>query len=108
MIQQNNEIYQLKSAINLLHHEDPQLVIEQGNELEKKLHHRWMMIAGEGLVFMVLLSIAFLRVRNTFQKEAQLAAQQKNFLLSVTHELKSPIASAKLQRETLLRRDLEK
>src|ERR1035437_148229 len=108
MIEQNNEIYQLKSEINLLHHEDPQLVIEQGNELEKKLHHRWVMIAGEGLVFMILLSIAFIRVRNTFRKEAELAAQQKNFMLSITHELKSPIASSKLQLETLLKRDLEK
>jgi K+-sensing histidine kinase KdpD len=108
MVEQNNEIYQLKSEINLLRHEDPQLVIEQGNELEKKLHHRWMMIAGEGAVFIVLLVVAFLRVRNTFNKEAKLAAQQKNFLLSVTHELKSPIASAKLAIETLLKRELEK
>jgi two-component system phosphate regulon sensor histidine kinase PhoR len=108
MIEQNNEIYQLKSEINLLHHEDPQLVIEKGNELEKKLHHKWIMIAGEGMVFILLLAFAFMRVRNTFNKEAELAAQQKNFLLSVTHELKSPIASVKLALETLLKRDLEK
>lgn len=108
MVEQNNEIYQLKSTINLLHHEDPQLVIEKGNELEKKLHARWMMIAGEGIVFILLLVIAFLRVRNTFNKETKLASQQKNFLLSVTHELKSPIASAKLAMETLLKRDLDK
>ena len=108
MIEQNKEIYQLKSEINLLHHEDPQLVIEQGNELEKKLSHRRMMILGEGAVFLLLLGFAFLRVRNTFNKEAELAAQQKNFLLSVTHELKSPIASVKLTLETLLKRDLEK
>ncbi len=108
LIQQNNEIYQLKSEINLLHHEDPQLVIEKGNELEKKLHAKWMMIAGEGMVFIVLLTIAFLRVRNTFKQEAHLAEQQKNFLLSVTHELKSPIASTKLALETVLKRELEK
>ena len=108
MIEQNKEIYQLKSEINLLHHEDPQLVIEQGNELEKKLSHRRMMILGEGAVFLLLLGFAFMRVRNTFNKEAELAAQQKNFLLSVTHELKSPIASVKLTLETLLKRDLEK
>jgi two-component system phosphate regulon sensor histidine kinase PhoR len=108
MIEQNNEIYQLKSEINLLHHEDPQLVIEKGNDLEKKLHHRWTMIAGEGFVFILLLGFAFMRVRNTFNKESQLAAQQKNFLLSVTHELKSPLASVKLTLETLLKRDLEK
>src|ERR1051326_3090461 len=84
LIEQNKEIYELKSEINLLHHEDPQLVIEKGNELEKKLHAKWMMIAGEGMVFIVLLVIAFLRVRNTFKKEAELAERQKNFLLSVT------------------------
>lgn len=108
LIEQNNEIYHLKSEINLLHHEDPQLVIEQGNELEKKLHHRWMMIAGEGMVFIILLAIAFLRVRNTFRREAALALQQKNFMHSITHELKSPLASTKLALETLLKRELEK
>ena len=108
LIEQNNDIYHLKSEINLLHHEDPQLVIEKGNELEKKYHQRKMMIAGEGLVFILLLGFAFIRVRNTFNKEAELAVQQKNFLLSVTHELKSPIASVKLSLETLLKRDLEK
>ena len=108
LIEQNNEIYHLKSEINLLHHEDPQLVIEKGNELEKKLHARWMMIAGEGLVFLILLVIAFLKVRNTFKHEAALSLQQKNFMHSITHELKSPIASTKLALETLLKRDLEK
>jgi|ERR1051326_2703340 signal transduction histidine kinase len=108
LIEQNKEIYELKSEINLLHHEDPQLVIEKGNELEKKLHAKWMMIAGEGMVFLILLVIAFLRVRNTFKKEAELAERQKNFLLSVTHELKSPIASTKLAIETVLKRELEK
>jgi signal transduction histidine kinase len=49
-----------------------------------------------------------MRVRNTFNKESELSSQQKNFLLSVTHELKSPIASVKLSLETLLKRDLEK
>ncbi len=108
MIEHNKEIYQLKSEINLLHHEDPQLIIEHGNELEKKLHAKKMMIAGEGMVFLILLVIAFFQVRNTFTKEAKLAELQKNFLLSVTHELKSPIASTKLALETVLRRDLEK
>ncbi len=108
MIQQNNEIYLLKSQINLFNHEDPQLIIEKGNELETKLKHRWMMIAGEGMVFSLLLGFAFLQVRNTFKKESELSAQQKNFLLSVTHELKSPLASVKLTLETLLKRDLDK
>lgn len=108
LLDQNNDIYQLKSQINLFQHHDPQLIIEKGNELEKKLNSRWVMIVGEAIVFIVLITIVFFKVRNTFKKEAKLASQQKNFLLSITHELKSPIASAKLQLETLLKRELEK
>lgn len=108
LIEQNHEIYELKKRINLFEYSDPQLITEKGNVLEKKLHSRWMMIVGEGMVFLVLLIIAFIIVRNTFRKETELAERQKNFLLSVTHELKSPIASVKLALETVQNRDLEK
>lgn len=108
ILKQDKEIYKLKSSINLLHHEDPQLIIEEGNELESKLRARRMMVIGEGIVFLALLGVAFFRVQNTFKVEEALAEQQKNFIHSVTHELKSPIASAKLQLETLLRRDLDR
>ena len=108
MVEQNNELFKLKSSINQLHQGDPELLVRLDADLEKKLHAKWMMITGEGVVFLILLAIASFRVRNTFRKEAQLAAQQKNFMLSVTHELKSPIASSKLQLETLLKHDLDK
>jgi two-component system, OmpR family, phosphate regulon sensor histidine kinase PhoR len=108
MVNQNNDIYHLKSEINLLKGESPEDVIKYGNELNAKLHHRWIMIAGEGTVFMGLLLLGVLQIRKTFKKEAALAAQQKNFLLSVTHELKSPIASTKLQLQTLQKHTLEK
>ncbi|MEO5641993.1 MAG: HAMP domain-containing sensor histidine kinase [Bacteroidia bacterium] len=76
--------------------------------LKEKLHKQWMMIFGEGSVFLVLLLLGILRTRNSFKKEVALSAQQKNFLLSVTHELKSPLASVRLQLETIRKRDLPK
>ncbi len=108
LINLNNDIYDLKSSINLLQHENPAMVIEKGNELEHKLHLRWMMIVGEGVVFISLLLLGIMHVVKTQKKEAELGARQKNFLLSVTHELKSPIAGIKIATETLLKRELDK
>jgi two-component system, OmpR family, phosphate regulon sensor histidine kinase PhoR len=78
---------------------------------EEQLNRRLLMIAGEALVFVVLLTLGILKIRSTFKKEVELSRRQKNFLLSVTHELKSPIASIKLNLQTLQRHpqlDLDK
>lgn len=83
-------------------------LIDAQQKLENDLHKRWMMIVGEGIVFSLLLAWAIYRTRNSFRREALLAERQKNFLLSVTHELRSPLASIGLQAETLLKRDLPK
>jgi two-component system, OmpR family, phosphate regulon sensor histidine kinase PhoR len=108
MVNLNNEIYQLKTEVNVLKGESPEEVSRKGNELEQRLFMRRAMIAGEGSVFIVLLLLGILQTRNAFKKETALTRQQKNFLLSVTHELKSPIASVKLQLETLQKRELDK
>jgi signal transduction histidine kinase len=108
MFQLNNEISRLKTELNLLKAESPEQVIAEGNSINEKLHKRWVMISSEGAVFIGLLMIGFFQIRKTFKKEKELAARQTNFLLSVTHELKSPIASAKLQLQTLQKHELEK
>lgn len=108
MVNLNNEIYHLKTELNLLKGESPEEIITKGNELNEKLHNRWIMIAGESSVFIGLLLLGIFQTRKTFKKEAELTQQQKNFLLSVTHELKSPIASTRLQLETLQLRELSR
>lgn len=108
MVDLNNEVYRLKTHVNLLQGESPEEVTAKGNELNAKLRARWIMITGEGSVFVGLLLLGIIQIRKTFIKEAALAQQQNNFLLSVTHELKSPIASAKLQLQTLEKRELDR
>jgi len=73
-----------------------------------RLNNKKLMILGEGVVFLSLLTWGMIQTRKSFKKETQLASQQKNFLLSVTHELKSPIASVKLLLQTLIKRELTK
>lgn len=65
-------------------------------------NQKWMIIS-EGAVFMLLLLVGSQRLFKSLNKELELNRQQKNFLLSITHELKSPIASAKLVFQTLMR-----
>ncbi len=66
------------------------------------------MVAGEGVVFLTLLIIGVNYVRNSFTKEYLVARQQRNFMMSITHEFKSPIAAVRLSLETILKRDVDK
>lgn len=61
------------------------------------------MIYGEATVFCFLLILVVMRVRAGLKKEIMLNQQQRNFLLSITHELKSPIAGIQLTLETLVK-----
>lgn len=64
------------------------------------------MILGEGMVFGISLILGLWFIQNAYIKEVENTGKQKNFLLSVTHELRSPIASINLITQTLLKRKL--
>ncbi len=65
------------------------------------------MIVGEGLVFMlIVLAVLYLTWR-AIRRDLDLARTQRNFLLAVTHELRSPIAAIKLQLQTLGKHELD-
>lgn len=72
--------------------------------LENERQHR--MIWGEGIAFSFTLLIGLWLIHRSYRREMAAARQQSNFLLSITHELKSPIASIQLGLETILKRDL--
>lgn len=76
------------------------------NSDENIVHSKTMMIAGEAAVFIILLFVGVYFIRRSILKELALVHEKKNFSLSVTHELKTPIASTKLFVETLINRDL--
>jgi K+-sensing histidine kinase KdpD len=83
---------QLKESIDLLHH-------------KKKM--QTLMIVSEGTVFLLLLLFGIYKIKQAHDKETSLGNQQKNFFLSITHELKTPIAATKLQLQTLQKQKLE-
>ncbi len=64
------------------------------------------MIVGEGIVFLVIVLIVLYLTWRAIRRDLSLARTQRNFLLAVTHELRSPIAAIKLQLQTLGRHEL--
>lgn len=75
-------------------------------ELERQYLGQERMILGEGIVFVISLVIGVWLINRGYHKEMMAAQQRRNFLLSITHELKSPLASIRLVLETFLKREL--
>jgi two-component system sensor histidine kinase CiaH len=61
---------------------------------------------GEGGTFLVVILVGALFVGRVVARQMRLSDQQQNFMMAVTHELKTPIAVAKLNLETLIKRKL--
>ena len=76
-------------------------------ELKRSNGKNNRMIWGEGSVLFMGLLWGIWVLYRSFQKETTLASQRRNFLLSITHELKSPIASIQLILQTFQKRKLE-
>jgi signal transduction histidine kinase len=77
------------------------------NSDEAYIRKRILMILGEGAVFFSIVFFAIHQIRKSIIKDLELSRQQKNFLLAITHELKTPIASVKLYLQTLKKHKLD-
>jgi two-component system, OmpR family, sensor histidine kinase CiaH len=56
---------------------------------------------GEGAAFILLIIAGAIYIYRGFIKELKQSRDQQNFMMAITHELKTPIAIAKLNLETL-------
>lgn len=108
LVKQSNEIIQEKQNLVALSSTNYDSILQDIQELESKKLKRVYMIVGEGTVFMLILLFGIMKVRRSIKKEIDLNDQQKNFILSISHELKTPIAASKLQIQTLLKHELDR
>src|ERR1700744_2737 len=79
-----------------------------GYELTSLQSNRIGMVLGEGSIFIIILVFGAYYMQRTITIDQKLQEQKRNFLLSVTHELKSPLASIKILLQTIQKRDLNK
>ena len=62
---------------------------------------------SEGITFVIVTLIGAVFVYRSVRKQFLLGRQQQNFMMAVTHELKTPIAVINLNLETLQKRKLD-
>ena len=62
---------------------------------------------GEGLTILFLFLLGAIYVYRSLIKQIRYSNQQQNFMMAVTHELKTPIAITQLNIETLIKRQLD-
>ncbi|MBC6993799.1 HAMP domain-containing sensor histidine kinase [Neolewinella lacunae] len=77
---------------------------EQYAQLTADFKRQQLMIMGEALLLVFSLAGGLFLLYRNLNKEISAAEQQRNFLLSITHELKSPLSGIRLILETFQKR----
>lgn len=62
---------------------------------------------GEGITFFLVIVAGAVFVHRSVRRQLKQSMQQQNFMMAITHELKTPIAVAQLNLETLQKRRLD-
>lgn len=80
---------------------------QQLEDIELQHKRKRIQYFGEGGTFLLLIIVGASFVYRAVRKQILLSRQQQNFMMAVTHELKTPIAVAQLNLETLQKRKLD-
>lgn len=92
-------------SVSELHITDPQYN-EKLAAIKEQRRLKNFQFVGEGLTFLVIILVGATFVYRSTRKEIRFSKQQQNFMMAITHELKTPIAVTKLNLETIQKRKL--
>lgn len=106
---QGNLIYNLEKERILLLKSNHQITDydKELNLIKQKKIRRTKQYLGEGSTFLLIILLSASIVYFAYYRQRKLSKLQQNFMLSVTHELKTPIAGIKLNMQTLEKRKLD-
>jgi two-component system, OmpR family, sensor histidine kinase CiaH len=108
LLHQNEDIYQLKKnhLATILPANTPAYQ-QQLREIEDERQRNISKYIGEGATFLILIIIGAAYIYRSVRRQFRLQRQQQNFVMAVTHELKTPISVSRLNLETLLKYNLD-
>ncbi len=101
---QNSDITTIR--LNGLKKDDP-AYFSTSLAIEDAKKRKTAQYIGEGTTFLALILVGAVFVYRATRKQLRLSQQQQNFMMAITHELKTPIAVAQLNLETLQKRKLD-
>ena len=104
LLHQNAEINHLRRISLQSSAPTYRLQLQEIDRLEQRGVYKFI---GEGSAFLLLILIGALFVYRSVRRQFRLQQQQQNFVMAVTHELKTPLAVARLNLETLQKYQLE-
>ena len=106
---QKDVVYQLEKTI--LEKSKLKISAHQYNDklksIEEKRIRRTKQYYGEGSTFLLIILLSAGIVYYAYYRQLKLSQLQQNFMLSITHELKTPIAGIKLNMQTMQKRKLD-
>jgi signal transduction histidine kinase len=101
---QNQELTRLRlNAVNP--HETN--YVEKVNQINDIRDRKNVQYTGEGITFLLMIIAGAFYVFRIIKKQLVQAEQQKNLMIAITHELKTPIAITRLNLETMQMRKLD-
>ena len=80
---------------------------ERALEIEDLKQRKTAQYIGEGITFLAITVIGAVFVYRATRRQFKMSQQQQNFMMAITHELKTPIAVTQLNLETLQKRKLD-
>lgn len=95
------ELYAKKNSLSV---DELQKQLEAIDLLDKRNTGKYI---AEGITFLILILIGAGFVYRGVRRQFRLQLQQQNFMMAITHELKTPISVARLNLETLQKYNLD-
>ena len=86
---------------------DPNKFAEQHFKIDNDSKRNTEKYIAEGVTFLILILIGAFFVYRSVRKQFRVQQQQQNFMMAITHELKTPISVAMLNLETLQKYQLD-
>lgn len=101
---QNRQMTEYK--LELIGRNDPAYAVKV-EKIHSERNRHTAAYVSEGLVFLSVILIGAIFLYGAILRQMRIQTQQQNFMMAITHELKTPISIARLNMETLQKYNLD-